>query len=439
MVPIAMKRLEADRTNLMRRSGTKTKYPGVYNVGKREYRVRGKVRNPRTGKPKEVDRIIKCKSAAAAAHKRADLLDEAMTSSQAVVNKRVRVGEYARSWMSSKMQTLDQSTAYNYADLLDRHILPALGDFYYDALTRQDVQAWIDGAMKQGRVLKNGKRKPYAAGTVNLWFGLLRTMTTDAVEDLDLERNPTKRVKLPKRSEPAARNTLTSDELGRFLSAMQSRYPQHLAITCLLAFTGLRFCHASALRWSDWDEKENVIRVQRKQARGVVGEISRKKKAPRELPVEPALVAILRQHRQTLATSTIPGGASNWMFPSAKGTLRVRSSLERGWQGCMAAIGLARRFTVHGLRYTFTDLTRRANADAIVRRALTGHATTAMQEHYSTVNLDEKRSAIAGVHRQVAEAGFNPAESDEEKSEPEVGTEVGTKRRKNRKNKSRKS
>ncbi len=39
--------------------------------------------------------------------------------------------------------------------------------------------------------------------------------------------------------------------------------------------------------------------------------------------------------------------------------------------------------------------------DAVVRRALTGHVTEEMQRHYSTVGIDEKRAAIAGVMRLV--------------------------------------
>jgi len=66
------------------------------------------------------------------------------------------------------------------------------------------------------------------------------------------------------------------------------------------------------------------------------------------------------------------------------------------------------RFTVHDLRYTFTDLVRLANVDAVVRRALTGHVTEEMQRHYSTVGLDEKRAAVAGVPRLVPpEAGHS--------------------------------
>src|SRR5688572_27882594 len=49
--------------------------------------------------------------------------------------------------------------------------------------------------------------------------------------------------------------------------------------------------------------------------------------------------------------------------------------------------------------YTFTDMVRLANVDAVVRRALTGHVTEEMQRHYSHVGLDEKRAALAGVLR----------------------------------------
>lgn len=40
----------------------------------------------------------------------------------------------------------------------------------------------------------------------------------------------------------------------------------------------------------------------------------------------------------------------------------------------------------------------------MVRRALTGHVTQEMQQHYSHVGTDEKRAAIAGALRLLAEA-----------------------------------
>jgi hypothetical protein len=53
-------------------------------------------------------------------------------------------------------------------------------------------------------------------------------------------------------------------------------HPQHYGLVVLLAYTGLRFCHASALHWDDWDEDAGVLRVCRNQVRGKVGAITRK-------------------------------------------------------------------------------------------------------------------------------------------------------------------
>jgi integrase len=76
------------------------------------------------------------------------------------------------------------------------------------------------------------------------------------------------------------------------------------------------------------------------------------------------------------------------MFPSSVGTLRTPMSLYKAWQRCMKLAGVDHRFTVHGMRYTFTDLVRRANVDAVVRRALTG-VTERMQRHDSHVSRRE--------------------------------------------------
>ena len=190
-------------------------------------------------------------------------------------------------------------------------------------------------------------------------------------------------------------------------------------LSVLLAYTGLRFCHASALRWEDWDRDRGLIRVLRKQVRGKVAPVTRKKRAPREIPVEPELAAALDEHRAMLLADQAPGLAEGWMFPSSAGTLRVPSSLYKAWRRCMEATGIEKRFTVHGMRYTFTDLVRRAKVDAVVRRALTGHVTERMQRHYSHVGNDEKRAALAGVLRLVPPASRHVPPMS-------VGTLVGT-------------
>ena len=389
--------------------GTPTRYPGVLKIDDKTYVIRAKATCPRTGKKKELHKQVEGVSLLAAAQMRAELVDGIKNPVEQ--SKKVRVGEFAKSWLESKLLRVDATTGRTYADALEGHILPALGDFYYDALTSQDVQRWIDDAIRSGYVIEvrndEGElvkqRRAYSRNSIAVWFRIFRTMTRDAMDVLSLQRDPTLRVALPEAPLDDGRepNALSPEQLAAFLMAMRTHYPQHYGMVVTLAYTGLRWCHASALRWEDYDENAGIIRVERKQVRGEVGAVSRKKRAPKEYPVEPELAEILKWHRQRLLKEQAPGLSAGWMFPSSIGTLRTPNSLDRAWVRCLTEAEIKHRFTVHGLRYTFTDLVRRANVDAVVRRALTGHVTEDMQRHYSTVGLDEKRAAIAGVIRLV--------------------------------------
>ena len=399
-----------------------TRYPGVFRLDQATYWIRAKVVDPRTGKNKEIDRILDGVTAHEAAQKRDALINEIKQSVQQ--SQKVRVGEFAKSWIESKALKLDSTTLRTYADALENHILPALGNYYYDALLPTDVQRWIDGALLRGwtsekRGSKQDKtktvRRSYSRDTVQGWFRVFRTMTRDAIAALELPRDPTLRITMPEDTgDVDEANSLSPAQLAAFLTAMRTRYPQHYALVVLLAYTGLRFCHASALHWNDWEEAGGVLRSSRKQLRGKVRPVTRKKRAPKEYPVEPELAEILKQHRVRLLKEQAPGLSKGLMFPSRVGTYRTPNSLDVAWAKCLTEAQIDKRFTIHGLRYTFTDLVRRANVDAVVRRALTGHVTEEMQRHYSTVGLDEKRAAVAGVLRLVPPgAGSNPTSPTE--------------------------
>lgn len=393
----------------MRQQGQKTRYPGVYKTGNNEYRVRAVGKDPRTGKRKAVEKVFEG-SAQEAARMRSALLEEIQAATQVV--ERQRVGEFAQSWIKSKAVSLDPGTARTYAEALDRHVLPVLGAYWYDQLTKADVQRWVDDCFAKAWQTPKGGKKPYRRNSVHGWFRVFRTMTRDAVDALELPRDPTSRIRFPQEELAETSKALEPAELLRFLSEMRARYPQHYGLVVLLAFTGLRFCHASALKWEDWNEDSGVLHVRRKQVRQEVSPVSRKKRAPGVIPVDPELAEVLREHRARLAAAKAPGLDKGWMFPSEAGTLRTPNSLDRAWTKCLKAAKVKRRFTVHGLRYTFTDLIRLSKADAVVRRALTGHVTEEMQRHYSNVGTDEKRAAIAGALQVLAEAGKG-AESGE--------------------------
>jgi integrase len=401
MLTLALRRV-GTRTMWMRQQGQKTRYPGVYRVNDNSYRVRAVGTDPRTGKKKAVEKLYEGVSAQQAARLRTDLIEEIVAATRVATKQ--RVSDFARSWIASKAVSVDAATASTYADALEQHVLPVLGDYWYDALMKADVQKWVDDCFSAVWKTPSGTKKRYSRNSVHGWFRVFRTMTRDAVDALHLLRDPCVRIRFPQEELCEESNALEPEELLRFLAEMRARYPHHHAMVTLLAFTGLRFCHASALKWEDWDEDKAVLHVRRKHVRGEVAPVSRKKRAPGVIPVEPELAEVLREHRARLVAAKAPGFAGGWMFPSDAGTLRTPNTMDRAWTKCLDAAKVKRRFTVHGLRYTFTDLIRLSKADAVVRRALTGHVTQEMQQHYSHVGTDEKRAAIAGALRLLANA-----------------------------------
>lgn len=166
-----------------------TKFPGIWKT-KTGYRVRVRVMDPKTGTLKEANQHhegIRIRDAVA----RQTELRETLLQSTAVA-RRLRVREFSQSWLSSKAATVSTYTHTQYAHFLERHLLPVLGDFYFDALTHLDVQNMVNGLLIKTK--SNGKR--YSRESVADFLGVFRNMTQDAVAQLGLKQDPTLRIKL---------------------------------------------------------------------------------------------------------------------------------------------------------------------------------------------------------------------------------------------------
>ena len=80
-----------------------------------------------------------------------------------------------------------------------------------------------------------------------------------------------------------------------------------------------------------------------------------------------------------------------------KDTLKQPSALFTALRNSEKDAGVTSHVTPHRLRYAFNDLMRLAGIDQVTRRLMIGHVTEEMQEHYSTVLMEEKRTAMAAV------------------------------------------
>lgn len=356
----------------------RTKYPGVQRLREGRYRVRVKALDPKTGRTKDVIRIVEAKSTAEASAMRDDLRRAIETEANGV-RARVRLADAATSWMRTKMPALRVSTRRTYADVIDLHVVPRLGDHFVDAITPDDVALWRD-AQDCAPVSANGRLR------------VLRQLLADVTHDIGI-RNPAARVPSLRVPKNRKRKGLEAHELRALLAALQSGYPQWYTITLTLALTAQRWGAVAALEWSQVDEARGVIVFDRAHVRGVVDD--QKTGAIVEAPLVPILRAALVEHRRAQLEAQAPWLGRGIVFPSTTGTLMQPSSLRKPLAAACRKAGVP-VISPHGLRYTFNHLAKRVTTGDVAR-SITGHVTEEMTMHYDWIGAREKERAVGKV------------------------------------------
>jgi site-specific recombinase XerD len=389
----------------MRQTGKATKYAGIEMIAANKFRVRARVMNPRTGKAKEVDRLVEGPGVTIqdAVKQRAEWIAHIKAGGVATVGQRERktLSDFARYFIGAKEVSLEKESAEVYATALNT--FAPIADVYLDAITSADVQKVVQDMLARGL-------KP---STVRHKVRVLRTLFHFAMKQTPplVDRDPTLAVslpKVPKLDDDEKTNKLTGEELARALRVAEDEHPERYPMLLLLACTGIRYTHVSALCWEDIDFDKGVINFKRKQVRGRVGRITDIKLCPKFMPLRApnkpelqVLEDVLRAHRQALVAAQHPGLRQGWCFPSARGTCNTWNDMRKLWRQVQTRAGIAAPCSLHGLRHTFHDLTRDQGIDQLVVRSITRHSNEAQTEKYSAVALREKAKAVNGVLRVI--------------------------------------
>jgi integrase len=273
------------------------------------------------------------------------------------------LAEYAAPWLVDR--TLKPRTRDHYQHLLDRLILPDLGDKPLKAITPVVIRSWH---------AELGPKTPTLRAHA---YGLLRTILGSAVHDGMIASNPchirgagnSKRVHKIK---PA-----TLGELEALTAAMPARYQ---AMTLLAAWCGLRFAELTELRRSDIDMKNGRIRVRRAVVHvGGKSMVTTPKSdaGVRDVAVPPHLLPILKTHIAEHAEF----GRDGLLFPAAGGGHLAPSSLYKVFYPARKAAGRP-DLRWHDLRHTGAVLAAATGATLAQLMARLGHSTAGAALRY---------------------------------------------------------
>lgn len=386
--------------------------PGVWRRRDGGFLVRGKATDPRTRRRKEVKKVyLDTEDPDVALARLRDELQQTRQGASREARTLPRFSEFAASLLERKLASAEIKSGKSievWGTVLEKHLVPAFGEYRVDELTKLDVEEWKS---KMGRLVQSGK---YAPATVNNLLKYLRVIINAACADYELERNPITYVKDLDASEhhtytEEEPNSLTADEMPKFLATVRDLYPQHFAFVALGFATGLRPSHMRPLRRKgatpDVNWEEGTLLVRRSETAGKVMNTT-KTNLLQKIGLPKDLMSILKWQAERMDAAVGAMRDSELLFPSETGGFRAASCLDRPFDAVAKEIGLKKAITARAMRRTFNDLCRRARVESVVTRSISGHATEQMKQHYETVDVEEKRDSLAKV---ISLAGFRQA------------------------------
>jgi len=159
-----------------------------------------------------------------------------------------------------------RGTDWEYRRVAERSWLPRFGKLPANALTREDVEAWV----AEQRVTKSRRGTPYSQKTIRNAQGLLSSVLQYQVEKGTLVSNPAKKIKIPRDEARREMVFLTVPQFTRVLSEIPEKWQP---LFSLLFATGMRWGEVTALKKGDFDLESTpaTVRISRAWKRGPQG------------------------------------------------------------------------------------------------------------------------------------------------------------------------
>ena len=295
----------------------------------------------------------------------------------------------AEAWFASKA-TKKPKTVAGYRSILNTLVLPRWGEVQLSSITYEDVQTWISNLSVGGGV--RFENKGLSASRVVQTYQVLNMVLKYAIRAKRLAVNPADDVELPPLSGVGA-------VTGRFLTHRQVHElalasGRFHTLVLALAYCGLRFGEAAALRRRDIDVQRARIWVRasatRVTGRGIV-ESDTKNHTDRQVPVPAAVLRLLERELPADGDALVfPGRTGGYLphnefrrvFDRAVKTVRDATEAKRKGEfddtGREAVAQVFPVITPKDLRHTCASLAISAGANIKVVQTMLGHKTATM-------------------------------------------------------------
>ncbi len=311
---------------------------------------------------------------------------------------RLTVAEHLRNWLEGYVKTnCSQRTLDGYQSIIERHLIPALGQLQLKHLHPQAIQSYYGKACEL-----------LSARTVHHHHRVLSQSLKFAVRQGYLGRNPAEMVDAPSPRKKAMR-TLTPSEVEVLFENTQDNYYYPVIYTAVS--TGLRQAELLGLRWRDVDLDMLSISVSQVlyKRRGICQfKEPKTSHSRRRVAMTPKLALFLREYRAEREWLCQQLGRQltldDLVFTSVEGKPIDPCVLTHNFSRIAARAGLEGvRF--HDLRHTFASLMLLRGAKPKVISEALGHSSVAFTMDVYSHIIEGMQSDAMALLDEVLPAG----------------------------------
>lgn len=273
--------------------------------------------------------------------------------------------QYAEAvYLPEKAVSVAEKTRTSYAQLLQQHVYPVLGDVPLPEITAAMLKALLAGLPEH-----------FAFASRVKVYAVLHGLFKEAVMDDTLDVNPMDKVPRPKQSKdaalPAEHKAFTVEETRYILHCLEEEPLKWRTFILLLIDTGCRRGEACGLQWQSVDLDAGTVTIERNlqytTAKGVY-ETLPKNGRTRVVDISPDVAELLRELRQAQPVMV------RWVFTQDDSPEPMHPDTPtRYFQRFGKRYGIE-HFHPHKLRHTSASLAITHGADVVSVAARLGHS-----------------------------------------------------------------
>lgn len=223
-----------------------------------------------------------------------NVINEYRTTGTLPVNSNISTHDYLEHWFNNYvMVELKLNTQKNYRGMLDKHIHPAIGNYYLKDIKPATLQ----------ELLIKKKEDGYAKQTLSIMKGIFNKAFSMAVYPYEfLKIDPSQFVKVPKYDQKEWKDKgdlkiISFDDFKKLQNTVPTTSPYYLAM--MISFqTGLRRAEVCGLQWKDIVIEEETLSVERimvQDGKNWIMGTPKTQSSYRTIQIGPSLVALLKK------------------------------------------------------------------------------------------------------------------------------------------------